>query len=193
MHTHKFLITGGKKLQGQIKVGGSKNAALPIIAASLLTSEPIILHNVPDIADIYTMQHILHFVGVETEFGNNTLKINAQAVANVEIEHELVSKLRASILLLAPMLVRNKEVRLAFPGGCVIGKRPVEAHLSALEALGSEVVEDHELIHLFGKDLRGADLTMTEASVTATENAVMTAVLAKGKTTIRFAAAEPHV
>lgn len=193
MHTHRFLITGGQKLQGQVRVSGSKNAALPIIAASLLSEEPVILKNVPDIADIYTMQHILHFLGVETEFANNTLKVHAKAVANLEIEHELVSKLRASILLLAPMLVRNKEVRLAFPGGCIIGKRPVEAHLSALEALGAEIVEDHEILHLICKDLKGADLTMTEASVTATENAVMAAVLAKGKTTIRFAAAEPHV
>jgi UDP-N-acetylglucosamine 1-carboxyvinyltransferase len=189
----RFLITGGQKLKGQISVGGSKNASLPIIAAALLTAEPVTLHNVPDIADIYTMQHILHFVGVETEFANNTLKIHAKAVANLEIEHELVSKLRASILLLAPMLVRNKEVRLAFPGGCVIGKRPVDAHLSALEALGAETIEDHDLIHIQYKKLKGANFTMTEASVTATENAVMVAVLAEGKTTIRFAAAEPHV
>jgi UDP-N-acetylglucosamine 1-carboxyvinyltransferase len=191
--TQRFLITGGQKLKGQISVGGSKNAALPIIAACLLTSDPVILHNVPDIADIYTMQHILHFLGVETEFANNTLKVHAKAVANLEVEHELVSKLRASILILAPMLVRNKEVRLAFPGGCVIGKRPVDAHLSALEALGAETIEDHDIIHLQYKKLKGADFTMTEASVTATENAIMTAVLAEGKTTIRFAAAEPHV
>ena len=193
MHTHKFLITGGNKLQGEIKTGGSKNAALPIIAASLLASEPVTLTNVPDIADIYTMQHILHFIGVETEFANNTLKINAPKIANLEIEHELVSKLRASILLLSPLLVRNREVRLAYPGGCVIGKRPVDAHLSALEALGAEVVDDHDLIHIQAKNLKGADLTMTEASVTATENAIMAAVLATGKTVIRIAAAEPHV
>ena len=193
MHTHRFLITGGQKLKGQVRVSGSKNAALPIIAASLLTSEPVTLHNVPDIADIYTMQHVLHFIGVETEFSDNTLKIHAKGVANLEIEHELVCKLRASILLLAPLLVRNGEVRMAYPGGCVIGKRPVDAHLFALEALGAEIIEDQESLHLQADQLKGTDFTMTEASVTATENAIIAASLAKGKTTIRLAAAEPHV
>jgi UDP-N-acetylglucosamine 1-carboxyvinyltransferase len=193
MHTHRFLVTGGKKLEGQIKVGGSKNAALPIIAASLLTDEPVTLTNVPDIADIATMEHILHFLGVETSTEGNTMKINPKVVANVEIEHELVSKLRASILFLGPLLSRNKEVRLAFPGGCVIGKRPVDAHLMAFEELGAEVLEDSDILHIKCDKLVGAKFTMTEASVTATENAIMAAVLAKGDTVIRLAACEPHV
>ena len=133
MHTHRFLVTGGQKLEGQVRVSGSKNAALPIIAASLLTNEPIELTNVPNIEDIATMEHILHFIGVETEFEGNTMKIHAKDIANVEIEHELVSKLRASILLLGPLLARNGEVRLAFPGGCIIGKRPINAHLFAFQ------------------------------------------------------------
>jgi UDP-N-acetylglucosamine 1-carboxyvinyltransferase len=193
MHTHKFLVTGGQKLEGQVRVSGSKNAALPIIVASLLTNEPIELTNVPNIEDIATMEHILHFIGVETEFDGNTMKIHAKDIANVEIEHELVSKLRASILLLGPLLARNGEVRLAFPGGCVIGKRSIDAHLFALEELGAEVVEDHEIIHLIGDNLTGSKFTMTEASVTGTENAIMAAVLAKGDTVIRLAASEPHV
>ncbi|MBU0578325.1 UDP-N-acetylglucosamine 1-carboxyvinyltransferase [Patescibacteria group bacterium] len=193
MHTHRFLVTGGQKLEGQIRVSGSKNAALPIIAAALLTDEPVTLTNVPNIADIATMEHILHFIGVETEVEGNTFKIHAKDIANVEIEHELVSKLRASILLLGPLLARNGEVRLAFPGGCVLGKRPIDAHLFALEALGAEVVDDHEIIHLIGDNLTGAKFTMTEASVTATENTIMAAVLAKGESVIRLAAAEPHV
>lgn len=191
--THRFLITGGQKLEGQVRVSGSKNAVLPIIAASLLTDEPVTLTNVPDISDIYTMQHILHFIGVDTEFEGSTLKIHAKAVANVEIEHELVSKLRASILFLAPLLARNGDVRLAYPGGCVIGKRPVDAHLFALESLGAKVINDHDLLHLQCDQLVGSAFTMTEASVTATENAITAAVLAKGKTVIRLAAAEPHV
>ncbi|MBI5732246.1 MAG: UDP-N-acetylglucosamine 1-carboxyvinyltransferase [Candidatus Magasanikbacteria bacterium] len=193
MHTHRFLVTGGQRLEGEIQVGGSKNAALPIIAACLLTEEPVVLRNVPDIADIYTMQHILHFLGIETDFADNTLKIHAQKPANLEIEHELVSKLRASILFLGPLLARNGDVRLAFPGGCVIGKRPVDAHTLALKALGAEVVDDQEILHLKADQLKGADITMTEASVTATENVIMAAVLAKGKTVIRLAASEPHV
>ena len=193
MHSHRFIITGGQKLNGQVKVGGSKNAALPIIAASLLTDEPVALHNVPNIADIYTMQHILHFIGVETDFEGNTLKINAKGVANVEIEHELVSKLRGSSLLLAPLLSRNGEVRLAFPGGCVLGKRPMDAHLHALEELGAEVKHNDEVLHLICDELIGSAFTMTEASVTATENAITAAVLAEGKTVIRLSASEPHV
>ncbi len=194
MHTHRFLVTGGRKLQGQVCVSGSKNAALPIMAAALLTDEPVTLTNVPDIADVYTLRHILHFVGVKTDFEGGTLKIRAHAVADVEIGHELVSKLRASILLLAPLLVRSGQVRMAFPGGCVIGKRSVGAHLLSLQALGAAMQEDHrEILHFTAKKLTGADITLTEASVTATENALMAAVLAKGKTTLRLAAAEPHV
>ncbi len=193
MYSHKFLVEGGQKLSGTVRVGGSKNAALPIIAASLLTDQPITLTNVPDIADIYTIQHILHFLGVETEFTDNTLKINARAVANVEIPHELVSKMRASILFLAPLLARNGAARLSFPGGCVLGKRPVDVHLTALEALNAEVLEDSEILHLHTKGFVGAKFTMSEASVTGTENAIMASVLAKGKTTIRLAASEPHV
>ncbi len=193
MSTHRFLVTGQKKLQGQVRVSGSKNAALPILAAALLTDEPVTLTHVPDIADIATMEHILHFVGVTTDREGDTLKVHAPAVANVEIEHSLVSKLRASILLLAPLLARNKEVRLAYPGGCVIGKRPVDAHLFALQALGAKNQDGQDLLHLRADSLVGADFTMTEASVTATENAVMAAVLARGATTIRLAACEPHV
>ena len=193
MHSHRFLVTGGQKLSGSVRAGGSKNAALPIIAAALLTSEPVILTNVPDIADIATMEHILHFIGVETSFDGDKMKIHAKAVANVEIEHELVSKLRASILLLGPLLSRNKEVRLAFPGGCVIGKRPVDSHLFALEALGATVLHANDILHLKADALKGAKFTMSEASVTATENAIMVAVLAEGDSTIRLAASEPHV
>jgi UDP-N-acetylglucosamine 1-carboxyvinyltransferase len=121
------------------------------------------------------------------------MKIHAKSVANVEIEHELVSKLRASILLLGPLLARNNEVRLAYPGGCIIGKRPVDAHLMALEELGAEVIEDNDLLHLKCDKLTGSKFTMTEASVTATENTIMAAVLAEGETVIRLAASEPHV
>ena len=139
------------------------------------------------------MQHILHFIGVKTEFSGNTLKINAKGVANVEIEHELVSKLRGSSLFLAPLLARNGEVRLAYPGGCVLGKRPMDAHLHALESLGAKVKHGNDILHLVCDKLVGSAFTMTEASVTATENAITAAVLAEGKTVIRLAASEPHV
>lgn len=193
MHTHRFLVTGGRKLEGTVKVGGSKNAALPIITASLLTDEEVVLTNVPDIADIAVMEHILHFLGIKTDFEGNTFKIHAGAPDNVEIPHELVSKLRGSSLFLGPLLARNNEVKLAFPGGCVIGKRPIDSHLHALKSLGAEVLESEELLHLKTDKLVGSKFTMTEASVTGTENAIMAAVLAEGDTTIRLAASEPHV
>lgn len=193
MHHHQLKITGKQPLSGTIKPSGSKNAALPIIAAALLTDEKITLSNVPNIADIYTIQHILKFLGVHVEFEGNQMIIHAEKIANVEVPHELVSKLRGSIVLLSSMLSRNHEARLAFPGGCVLGKRPIDSHLSAFEALGTEVLTANEQIHLKCKKLIGKDFTMTEASVTATENAIIAAVRAEGKTTIRFSAAEPHV
>lgn len=193
MHSHRFLITGGQKLHGIVKVGGSKNAALPIMSAALLTNEEVVLHNVPDIADIATMCRILDFLGVETHFDNGTLRLHAKEILNKEIEHELVSKLRGSSLLMAPILSRNGEVKLAFPGGCVLGKRPMSPHLDAFQALGTQILQQDELLHLKTDGLVGRDFTMTEASVTATENAIMAAVLAKGKTVIRLAACEPHV
>ncbi len=174
-------------------MGGYKNSSLPIICDALMTDETVVLKNVPDIADVYTMQHILHYLGVEASFEDHTLKIHAKAPANIEIEHELVSKLRASALLLAPLLARNGEIQLAFPGGCVIGKRPMDAHLLALEGLGVEVVNDQDVLHLKTDRLTGGDITMTEPSVTATENAIMAAAMAKGKSVIRLAACEPHV
>lgn len=193
MHTHRFLITGGRKLNGTVKVGGSKNAALPIMSAALLTNEEVVLHNVPDIADIATMCRILDFLGIETHFDKGTLRIHATTILNKQIEHELVSKLRGSSLLMAPLLARNGEVQLAYPGGCVLGKRPMSAHLEAFEALNAKVLRQDEVLHLKTDGLMGKDFTMTEASVTATENAIMTAVTAKGNTVIRLAASEPHV
>ncbi len=189
MHTHRFLVTGGQKLKGMVKVGGSKNAALPIIAAALLTDEEVVLTNVPDIADVAVFSKILQAVGVETHYDGDCFKILAKTVKNIEVEHALVSKLRGSSLLLSPLLVRNKEVRLAFPGGCVIGKRPIDAHLDAFKALGAHVLASDEFLHLKTDQLVGCDFTMTEASVTGTENAI----IAAGQTTIRLAASEPHV
>ncbi len=193
MYTHRFLVTGGNQLNGIIKVSGSKNAALPIIAASLLTEDEVILDNVPNIADIATLEHILHYLGVETDFDGNTFKIRAKNINNIEIPHDLVSRFRGSSLLLAPLLARNSEVQLAFPGGCVLGKRPMDSHLRALESFGIEVIDSKDTLHLRVKSLIANKFTMTEASVTATENAIMAAVLADGDTTIRLAASEPHV
>ncbi|MBI2464414.1 UDP-N-acetylglucosamine 1-carboxyvinyltransferase [Candidatus Peregrinibacteria bacterium] len=189
----KFLIDGGKKLNGEIHVSGSKNATLPILAACLLTDEPCTLKNVPDIADVHSMIHLLKGLGVKVRFQNNTVLIHAEKVKKTAIDDPLVGKFRASILLLGPLLRRLGDVRLNFPGGCVLGKRSIYAHLHALQELGGKIEGKSTHIHLRGNHLQGKNFVMSEISVTATENAIMAAVLAEGMTIIRLAAAEPHV
>lgn len=189
----KFIIQGGNPLNGTVIISGSKNAALPIIGATLLSKEISTLTNVPDISDVHTLCNILEFLGVKTEFKNGTLTIDPSKLENKEIPHDLVSKMRGSIILLAPLLAHFGEVRLSFPGGCVLGKRPIDSHLQAFEQLGAEVLESNDKIHLRAKKLKGKKFTMSEMSVTATENAIMAAVLAEGKTIIKLCAAEPHV
>lgn len=189
----KFIIEGGNSLSGRVKISGSKNAALPIIAACLLTEEASTLKNVPDISDVHTLLKILNYLNIKTEYKNGTLKIDPRKIENKHIPHELVSKMRASILLLAPLLARLKKVELSFPGGCVLGKRPIDAHLHAFEKLGGEVASSNEMIHIRTDRLKGKAFSMTEMSVTATENAIMAAVLAEGKSKIRLCAAEPHI
>ena len=189
----KLIINGNKPLNGTVEISGSKNAALPIVGATLLSKKASILTNVPDISDIHTLLTILEFLGAKTSFKNGTLKIDPAALENKEIPHELVSKMRGSIILLAPLLAHFGEVTLSFPGGCVLGKRPIDTHLEAFENLGAQVLESEEKIHLRADKLKGKKFAMGEMSVTATENAIMAAVLAEGKSTIKLCAAEPHV
>ncbi|MBN1494651.1 UDP-N-acetylglucosamine 1-carboxyvinyltransferase [Candidatus Peregrinibacteria bacterium] len=189
----KFVINGGKKLNGEIRVGGSKNASLPIICASLLCKGQSIIKNVPDISDIHSLLKILEHLGCSVKFQKNTVTINPEKLKSADINGELVCRMRASILLLGPMLARFKKVSMSYPGGCVLGKRPVDAHITALKELGCKVVDDKQHIILVAAQLNGADITMPEISVTATENAIMAAAFAKGKTVIRLAACEPHV
>ena len=193
MKGEKFIITGGNTLNGEVRISGSKNAALPIIAASVLSKEEIILQNVPRILDIFSLIKLLEKMGVKTVFKENTLTINAKSVSDEPLDQDLVKKLRSSILLLAPFLQRTGRVEMSFPGGCVIGRRSVRAHLNALRDLGTNIENDVDTLVLTSKKLKGADMTMWEASVTATENALMASVLAEGETTIRLAATEPHV
>lgn len=188
----KFIVRGGKKLTGKIKISGSKNAALPIICAAILTSEPVILDNVPDIADIHSMLKILHHFGVETHFEKGKLTIHAKKLIKRPAPDDLVKKMRASILIIGALLPRIGEVKMAFPGGCVLGKRSVKSHTAALEGLGAKIIDDEKGIHIKVNSLEGAKIILPEMSVTATENALMAAVLAKGKTEICLAACEPH-
>ncbi len=188
-----FIVQGGQKLSGEVTVSGSKNAALPIMCAALLIKDKIILENIPNIEDIHSMSKILSAFGAKINFKNNVLEIDARNLKKENTADELVRKMRASILILGPLMQRFGEVKMAFPGGCVLGKRSVHAHTHALSELGCEVIDDKRGLHIKVKKLKGKKLVLPELSVTATENAVMAAVLAEGDTEIRLAACEPHV
>lgn len=189
----KFLVEGQHSLKGEIGVSGSKNATLPILAACLLTDKTVTLTNVPDISDVHAFLEIMRGLNVKAEFNKGRVIVDAKNAKLKEIDPNLAKKMRASILLLGPMLARFKSARLAFPGGCVLGKRSIGAHLHALTSLGAEIVESSTEINLRAKKLRGRKIFMTESSVTATENAIMAAIAAEGITEIRWAAMEPHV
>ena len=191
----QFVIEGGVPLAGTVEPGGNKNEALPCIAAVLLTSEPVILDNVPRIRDVDVLLEILRRIGVEvSEVGSpNRIRFCAAKINSPQPEASLCAQLRASILLLGPLVARCGEVILAPPGGDVIGRRRVDTHLLGLEALGAEV-DLARAFHVRTRGrLRGADVFLDEASVTATENLVMAAALARGTTILRNVASEPHV
>lgn len=189
----KFIIEGGRPLSGTVTPSGNKNAALPLLAATLLTDEPVTLHNLPSIGDVATMGELLSDVGVSVDkLDANTWRVHARDIRTSELSPELFGLIRGSITLAGPMLARTGRVRLPRPGGDVIGRRRVDTHFLALSALGAEVDTDGTF-HLESKRLRGADILLDEASVTATENAIMVATLASGTTVIHNAACEPHV
>lgn len=189
----KLIVSGGTPLKGEVTVSGSKNAALPILCAALLTKEKSILKNIPDIADIHAMIKILSDMGAKITFKDHTLEIDPARLKPSEIPNELVKRMRASILIIGGLMARFKEVKMAFPGGCVLGKRSVDAHTLAFKRLGCEIIDDTKGLHLKCKKLTGTTMILSEMSVTATENAVMAAVLAEGESEIRLAAMEPHV
>ncbi len=197
MSAEAFIIEGGIPLQGEVTPGGNKNAALPLLAATLLTDEPVVLHNVPAIRDVHTMLALLESLGAEvTPRGENTWRIHAQNIRPADLDAKACRSIRASILLAGPMVARAGEIVLPPPGGDVIGRRRVDTHTLALRALGAQADYDHhgrQFVFRRSRPLHGAEILLDEASVTATENAVMAAVLAKGETVIRNAASEPHV
>ena len=190
----KFVITGGRPLHGTMQPSGNKNAALPMMAACLLTEDPVILHNMPNIKDTQTMRQLLESLGVEIEELENTSswRFQAKNITPSDLDPDLCRQIRASILLAGPMIARFGDLVLPPPGGDVIGRRRVDTHILALEKLGANFKYDG--VFDFKSDrLQGADILLDEASVTATENTIMAAVLAKGTTTIRNAASEPHI
>jgi UDP-N-acetylglucosamine 1-carboxyvinyltransferase len=189
-----FIIEGGIPLKGEVTPSGNKNAALPMLAATLLTDEPVILHNLPDIRDVRDMCQLIARLGVEMKnLGNNSWRITAKAVRPADLDPDLCSRIRASILLSGPMTARAGEVHIPPPGGDVIGRRRLDTHILALKALGAQVHYRRSFDFHARKRLIGADILLDEASVTGTENALMAAAMAKGTTIIRNAASEPHV
>jgi UDP-N-acetylglucosamine 1-carboxyvinyltransferase len=192
----KFVIEGQYPLEGEIIPSGNKNAALPLLAACTLTEEPIILRNIPNIQDVNTMRALLESLGVQIETINeHSWRIQAANVYPGDLDPDLCRRIRASILLAGPMIARARELRLPPPGGDVIGRRRVDTHILALNDLGAnaEYDRDEHIFRFSADSLVGANILLDEASVTATENAIMAAVTAKGKTTIRNAASEPHI
>ncbi len=189
----KYIVEGGIPLKGEVKVSGSKNAALPVLCAALLAKTPSIIKNVPDIADIHSLLNIFSHLNVKCEFSNNTVKIDPSGLKQGEIPENLINSMRASILLLAPLLYRFGEVKMPFPGGCVLGKRPVNGHTKAFKELGVDILDQTQSLHLKVNQLKSNLIVMPEMTVTGTENAVMLASAIPGKSEIRLAAAEPHV
>ena len=189
----QFVITGGVPLRGVIRPAGNKNATLPLLAACLLTDQPVVLHNVPAIGDVLTMRNLLEALGVSIEsVDEHSWRMHAKNIANHTPDAALCRLIRASILLAGPMLARHGQLQLPPPGGDIIGRRRLDTHILALQSLGAEI-HANENFEMRADRLRGTDILLDETSVTATENTVMAAVLATGATTLRNAASEPHV
>ena len=189
----EFVIEGGHPLCGEVTPSGNKNAALPLLAACLLTDEPVTLRNVPQIRDVQVMRNLIESVGaVVEELDSNTWRIQTKELTASHLDPELCRRIRASILIAGPVLARAGSLRLPPPGGDVIGRRRLDTHILALRALGANINYDR-VFEIESKGLHGANILLDEASVTATENAVMAAVLAQGETQLRNAASEPHV
>lgn len=188
----KFIVSGGKPLHGDVRISGAKNAALPVLAASLLASGASTFHNIPDLVDIKTIKKLLRNLGAEIE-GDETVRINAEKITSHEAPYDLVKTMRASVLVLGPLLARLGVARVSLPGGCAIGARPVNLHIKALQELGAHVELNSGYIEARAKKLKGADIYFDIPTVTGTENIMMAAVLAEGATVLNNAACEPEI
>ncbi|MBN8442309.1 MAG: UDP-N-acetylglucosamine 1-carboxyvinyltransferase [Thauera sp.] len=189
----KLLIEGGNRLSGEVAISGAKNAALPILCAALLTSEPVTFTNVPQLNDIGTLLKLLGQMGVKVERDGDVVTLQAAALDNPVAPYDMVKTMRASILVLGPLVARCGEAKVSLPGGCAIGARPVDQHIKGLQAMGAEVRVEHGYVHAKVPRLKGARLFTDMVTVTGTENLMMAACLADGETVIENAAREPEV
>ncbi|HSJ80163.1 MAG TPA: UDP-N-acetylglucosamine 1-carboxyvinyltransferase, partial [Thiobacillus sp.] len=189
-----LLIHGGNRLDGEVRISGAKNAALPILTASLLAAEPLRLANVPHLKDISTMLALLGHMGVRVTLDEqNQVTLCGESIPHKEAPYEMVKTMRAAILVLGPTLARFGEARVSLPGGCAIGSRPVDLHIKGLQAMGADISIEHGYIHAQCKRLQGARIVMDMVTVTGTENLMMAAALAEGTTVLENAAREPEV
>ncbi|MFA5070065.1 MAG: UDP-N-acetylglucosamine 1-carboxyvinyltransferase [Patescibacteria group bacterium] len=189
----KFIIKGGYKLAGEIEVKGMKNAATPVLSATLLTDETCEIGRLPDILDVRAILDIMESLGAKINRKKGRVEINAREANILALDKNKVQAMRSSILLLAPLLARFKKVKIPSPGGCIIGNRPIDTHLYVFKKLGAQIIKEGDEYSLSCPQLKGANIILPEFSVTATENALMAAVCASGETVIKMAAAEPHV
>ncbi len=188
----KMVIGGGRRLQGEVRISGAKNAALPVLVSSLLVDGECTFRNIPDLADIKTIKKLLRSLGVKIE-GGETVRVHAADIANCEASYDLVRTMRASILVLGPLVARRGEARVSLPGGCAIGARPVNLHIRALQEMGAEVILRDGYVEAKAARLKGADIYFDISTVTGTENILMAATLAEGTTTLKNAAREPEI
>jgi len=191
----KLVIAGGRPLRGTIRISGAKNAALPAMAACLLTAETVTLRNIPDVRDVQTTRKLLETMGVEAEGsgGHHRVALTARVLSHPQADYELVKTMRSSSLVLGPLLARTGSARVSLPGGCAIGARPIDLHLKGLERLGAHLRQEHGYIVAEAERLQGATYTFDRITVTGTEDVLMAAVLAKGETVLHNCALEPEV
>ena len=190
----KLKISGGTKLNGQVRISGAKNSALPAMAASLLTADEIVLENLPMVNDIITTRRLLRELGVGVEFGaDHSGRFRADKVLSFEAPYDLVKTMRASVLVLGPLLARTGHARVSLPGGCAIGARPINLHIKGFEKLGAKIRTDHGYVDATAERLTGTDIAFEKITVTGTENLMMAATLASGRTVLQNAACEPEV
>jgi UDP-N-acetylglucosamine 1-carboxyvinyltransferase len=193
----KFVIRGGEPLLGTIHISGAKNAALPCMAAALLTDQPVILENIPQVRDIQTTRNLLAAMGAEVELGygraHHRTSIHCANLASPEASYELVKTMRASTLVLGPLVARCGHARVSLPGGCAIGSRPIDLHIKGLEQLGAKIVQEHGYVTASTDRLKGAEIVFDKITVTGTEDLLMAATLAEGETILKNCAREPEV
>jgi UDP-N-acetylglucosamine 1-carboxyvinyltransferase len=193
----KFVIRGGEPLLGTVRISGAKNAALPCMAAALLTDQPVILENIPQVRDIQTTRNLLAAMGAEVELGfgraHHRTSIQCANLSSPEASYELVKTMRASTLVLGPLVARCGRARVSLPGGCAIGARPIDLHIKGLEQLGAKITQEHGYVEASATRLKGAEIAFDKITVTGTEDLLMAATLAEGETILRNCAREPEV